>query len=302
MVKISVCVCTFKRTLGIDKLLQGLTTQKDKNVNYEIIIVDNDKNKSANSTVTKYKDKHKDINIIYDVETVQNIALARNKSVNLSSGYYIAFIDDDEIPEDTWLKELYASIKKNNADAVFGPVLPVYPPNTPNWIKKGNFFNRPEYPEGQIQKAGRAGNALVKSEWVKKYTNPFDPDYGLTGGEDSNFFSRIIKDGAKLCWAANAKVYEEVEKGRVNARWLLLRALRGGQGYADRKLEGKGFIYKTIHFLYRLLLSFFSQIIALFVFPAGYHFFIWWERKAFSNFGQFSVLFKYRYKAYKDIR
>lgn len=300
MDKISVCICTYKRNAGLQKLLQQLNDQITDGFVYEVIVVDNDKNNGADTVIKSFSDEVADGKmLIYDVEPRQNIALARNRSLSFATGNYIAFIDDDEIPIENWLFELFQALKKYNVDAVFGPVIPLYPPNTPVWIIKGGFFKKGEHQDGSLLRSGRTSNALVKKEWIDKYDDPFDELYGLTGGEDSDFFSRIRKEGARFCCAAKAKVYEEIESDRLNVNWLLLRAFRGGQGYADRKLKTKTMPYIIGYCFTRLLGAAFAQMASVFFLPGGFFRFVWWQRKVMSNLGQASVILKYRYKEYQ---
>ena len=60
----------------------------------------------------------------------------------------------------------------------------------------------------------------------------FDPALGLTGGEDTLFFLRATRAGARLVWADDAVVHEAVPAERVRPRWLLRRAYRTGSAWA----------------------------------------------------------------------
>ena len=57
----------------------------------------------------------------------------------------------------------------------------------------------------------------------------FDPEFGLTGGEDTAFFMRLSKRGCKLVWCAEAEVTEFVPESRCEVMYRLRRALRNGQ-------------------------------------------------------------------------
>ncbi len=99
----SICIATFKRPKLLDKLLESLVTQNIRSdLNLEIIVVDNDNNKSAELILKNYIDQY---NIIfkYLIEPIKNISLARNKGVANAKGEYILFIDDDEIASPNWI-------------------------------------------------------------------------------------------------------------------------------------------------------------------------------------------------------
>ena len=56
----------------------------------------------------------------------------------------------------------------------------------------------------------------------------FDPRFGLTGGEDSDFFERMIKKGRRFVWCNEAVVYEAVPVARQSRAYHLKRAMIRG--------------------------------------------------------------------------
>jgi hypothetical protein len=62
-------------------------------------------------------------------------------------------------------------------------------------------------------------------------THRFDPAFGLTGGEDTDLFARLIDAGATFLWCDEAKVYEHVPRARQRLSWLFVRHVRGGLGH-----------------------------------------------------------------------
>ncbi len=300
---VSICIISYKRPNKLSLLLECLATQSFFSLySAEIIVVDNDKNGSAKPVIEKFIRQYPNISTTYEIEHIQGISIARNRSVGLAKGEFVAFIDDDEIADQDWLLELYRGIHRYGADAVFGPVEPILPETCPEWIRRGKFFNRPHYPDGSTLITGRTGNALVRKYWLNKFKEPFDPTLRLTGGEDSDFFHRIRSQGAKLSWIKNAIVYEFVGPERLKLKWLLMRAFRGGQGHAWRHAVRGNFIGKMSHILYRLALICFSLMMVLISFPFGRHRSVWWLRKVFSNVGQLSAYLPFRYEEYNPQR
>ncbi len=129
---ISVCICTYKRPELLRRLLSELEEQQTGGLfDYSIVIVDNDMSESARQTVESYAQQSKS-SVRYYVEPEQNIALARNKAIENAHGKYIAFIDDDEFPSDTWLLNLYNAFNTYQPNGgILGPVIPYYPEGTP---------------------------------------------------------------------------------------------------------------------------------------------------------------------------
>ncbi|HFC53575.1 MAG TPA: glycosyltransferase [Gammaproteobacteria bacterium] len=244
--EVDVCVATYRRPRLLKKLLLSLLAQElDDAVSYRIVVVDNDASASARQVVMDVS-AIAEVEVIYDVEPEQNISLARNRAISLAKGDMIAFIDDDEYAEPDWLQKLLDAVENWQADAVFGPVITVYPPNTPGWIKRGGFFERARWSSGTIRPHGGTGNVLITKSAMSGMKWYFDPEYGLSGGGDTDFFSRMHNRGAKLIWCDNAVVYEEVPASRMTLRWMMLRAFRGGQSHSRVYLRHMGAKKKLI--------------------------------------------------------
>ncbi|MCZ2223140.1 MAG: glycosyltransferase, partial [Chitinophagales bacterium] len=112
----SVCIATFKRPELLRKLVQSLFDQKAiDDILLEIIIVDNDIQLSAKDIVASFTNTSF-ISISYFSQPVQNISLTRNMSLEKASGHYLAIIDDDEIADQYWIRNLIDTIEKFNAD------------------------------------------------------------------------------------------------------------------------------------------------------------------------------------------
>lgn len=196
---------------------------------YSAVIVDNDRNQSAQKIVKSFQNVAK-FPIIYLCEPEQNIALARNKAVENSRGDFIAFIDDDEYPIQRWLLNLVSTCLEYNVDGVLGPVLPHFLTEPPNWIIDSGVCERPSYPTGTNMHWDnmRTGNVLIKTEVFDNYGHRFKPEYGRSGGEDGDFFRRVCEDGAKFVWCHEAEVYETISEERLIASYYLKRSMRIG--------------------------------------------------------------------------
>jgi succinoglycan biosynthesis protein ExoM len=297
---ISVCIITYKRPAQLGILLESLVQQElPSGVSFEVVIVDNDLQASARTVVRAFRQAYPAVEVTYEVEPCQGIPLARNRSVRLSGGNFIAFIDDDEWAAPGWFAAHWKGMQTGNADALFGPVIPVLPDAAPRWIRHGNFFDRPMHANGAIVAHGRTGNALVQSHWLTRFENPFDPALRLTGGEDADFFNRIRAAGATLRWAEDALVYEAVGKERLCLRWLLMRAFRGGQGFAWRHAVDRPIPFRLYHCLYRSLLACVSLTMSVVMLPFGISRSVWWICKLFASAGQLSAYLPFRYEEYR---
>ena len=228
---ISVCICTFKRPRFLAKLLNKLQEQVTEDAfTYSIVVVDNDILRSGKDVVDLCKKTSK-VNISYYHVPEQNISLARNKSVKKANGNFIAFIDDDEFPEEFWLLNLYKAIYRFNADGILGPVKPHFEFPPQNWIIKGKLCDRKSFKTGTVIKSSkdtRTGNVLLPIKILKENETPFDPSFGRIGGGDADFFKRKMGKGYKFVWCNEACVYETVPVERQKRSYFLKRAFTRG--------------------------------------------------------------------------
>ena len=140
---ISICICTFRRQTLLRQLLEELSTQETEGLfTYSVIVVDNDASQSSKEVVDGFE-MNSSLAICYSVEPIQNIALARNKALSQAKGSFIAFIDDDELPDRDWLLRLFQVCEKYHSAGALGPVLPHFEHQPPAWVIRGGFCDRP---------------------------------------------------------------------------------------------------------------------------------------------------------------
>jgi succinoglycan biosynthesis protein ExoM len=233
---ICVCVCTFKRPELLVELLEGLARQvSDDSFTYSVVVADNDHAGSAKSVVADFV-RQSSVSVHYCIETEQSIAKTRNKAIQNSSGDYIAFIDDDEVPITTWLRALLEACLRFNADGALGPVKPKFAEDAPEWVVKGGFYDRATYPSGTVidWRKGRTGNVLFKRQLVVNESAPFRAEFRT--GEDQDFFARKISSGHTFVWCDEAVAYEAVPPIRWRRSFLFRRSMLQGSmepGTAD---------------------------------------------------------------------
>ena len=284
---ISVCICTFKRAELLADLLNELNKQITENLfDFSIVVVDNDSNGSARSVVSSAMNESP-VRMEYDIEPVQNISLARNRAVLNARGDFIAFIDDDEIPDRHWLLDLYQALRSFNVDGVLGPVLPYYKIEPPNWVIKARFYERPTYRTGFVidWRKGRTGNILLKKSMFLSTGEMFDPKFG-SGAEDQDFVRRMIQKGFVFIWCNEARAYELVPPIRWNKKFMIKRAL----------LRGKTSLARTSSPLYMVIQSAVAILAYTMALPLlllfGYHWFMQYLVKDFDHIGKILAILR----------
>jgi glycosyltransferase involved in cell wall biosynthesis len=192
-------------------------------------VVDNDARRSAWEVVASFS-QSASIPACYVCEPEQNIARARNRAIENAYGSHIAFIDDDEIPVKDWLILHYKMWKKSGASGVLGPVLPLFQNSPPSWILKARILERPEKKTGEILSwvDTRTGNVLLLRSLFKEGEHRFNEKFGR-GGEDKEFFRRMIDSGEQFVWCNEAIVREIIPASRCTRSFQIRRALLRGR-------------------------------------------------------------------------
>ena len=305
---VAVCIATYKRPLGLERLLSSLRSQrfnKFQTPDWCVIVIENDSSMPSKTLVDTFK-RDFPVPIIYNTESTRGIASTRNRAVQMAGNIdFIAFIDDDEVADPNWLDELLYIQQKYNADVVKGPVLTRFEQEEPEWVTKGRFYERPRYPTGarlEYTNIG-TGNVLIRHEWLHAVDGPFNEEMNLTGGTNTLFFAQISKLGANSISADSACVEEYQPPGRVSARWLIMRALRTGASTAIvHKMVTKRFKLITIRILksvVRIFIGIFS-LIPLSIYD-GYSGTIRSLRMIAIGCGEIGGFLGIRYQEYKNV-
>lgn len=298
---ISVCICTYKRPGLLANLLEKLQQQVTNDVfTYSAVIVDNDLNETAKSVVEAYKNKSP-FNIEYFVEPEQNISLARNRAVENAGGNFIALIDDDEYPGPNWLLHFHKTLTATKADGALGPVVPYYPAGIPKWIIKSKIWEMRSKKTGTILDwpETRTSNVFLNKKILDGEMNPFDPKFGLTGGEDQDFFKRMMRKGYRFIWCNEAEVFEIIPPERWARSFYLKKYLQMG-GHTGELAKKWPFQIKCKWSIKSILAIIFYCLSLPFSFLLGHHIFMKCLLKGLYFFGWFAAflwrpIIKFRY-------
>ena len=172
--------------------------------------------------------------------------MTRNKAVEEARGDFIAFIDDDEFPTPQWLLTLLTACNEYGVEGVLGPVMPYFDENTPRWIVKGGFYDRPRHPSGTrlVWDQTRTGNVLMKRRLFAEGQR-FNAEF--LAASDQEFFRKAMAKGCVFNWCNEAVVYEVIPPGRCKRSFLVRKALFKG-GFS-RRIAGSSLIPFVVSFI-----------------------------------------------------
>ena len=230
---ISICVCTYKRPL-LQSTLRSLMQQAVPcGWAIEVVIIDNDSEGSARTMVERFA-LETPFPTRYAIESRKGLSYARNRALDLAEGDWLAWLDDDERADRDWLAKLINTAQQYAADAVVGVVLPDFecPPN--KWLIAARAFEwclpKTGSPIGMSE--ARTGNAFLNAKFLNRKGLRFDNRFNTTGGEDSDFFRRLLDQGGLVVSTREAVVHEFITRERMTRRYIVRRALRVGEVYA----------------------------------------------------------------------
>lgn len=237
-IRVTVCIATYRRLSGLDRLLSSLAAVDLSglgDVTMSMIVLDNDEAASARVVVEEHASRLPDVH--YAVEAARGISRARNRLVELAlephpAPHYVAFVDDDEWVEPGWLGGFLSCAEPRVVLA--GPVLASYDERVPPWIRNGGFFDREPRPTGSDVRFAFSGNSFVPAELLSslRTATPFGEIFRRPGGEDTFFSVVLRKHGYRIRWCSTARVHEQVPVERATVRWLVRRAFNGGYDYS----------------------------------------------------------------------
>jgi succinoglycan biosynthesis protein ExoM len=299
---VSVCIATYRRGDRLEALLGDLARQTL--LPSQVVVADNDEEASARGVVERLRASGAPFRIDYAVQPQRNIAKTRNLTVAMADGDWLAFIDDDERAPQDWLRLLVDAALRYEADGVLSPVEPRLPPEAPEWIRRGRFYDFPHQPHGAQVPLNRMrfGNVLLRGTWLRAEPGPFDERYGLATGEDGDLLVRLAHQGALIVWSEEAPVFEPIEAHRLSLRWLLRRAFSGGQEFARQTVSGRyasiSWRGRCIFFARAVLQLLIAATLAVICWPVKRHWGAGWLIKAWANFGKLTAFWGGHLQAY----
>ncbi|WP_051687192.1 glycosyltransferase family 2 protein [Microbulbifer sp. HZ11] len=257
---LDIAICTYRRPRQLEHVLSSLSQMAlPDTLETQISIVDNDPNGSAESLISSLCNSFP-LRLRYYCEARRGIPCARNRAIEEAHRHgarYLVFIDDDEWVERSWLVNLVSCAFKLGGNCVVsGRVCARVPDGTSPVMAE--FYERNCYITGTRRQYCATNNVLIPIAVTQDLGLRFDESRPFAGGEDTLFFTEVVKRGIEIVFCAEAVVYEVIPRERVSVRWQSRRKYSAGTTQAVQKMAcGRGRL--------RILLSGFFQLLAAFI-------------------------------------
>lgn len=197
-VDVSVVIRTLNESKYLEDLLVGIKKQQTRGLRVEVVIVDSG---SSDNTVA-IAQKHG-----CHIESIKKSDFSFGRSLNqgcrAAAGEILVITSGHCVPcDENWLQNLCQPIQSGIAQYTYGRQLG----GADNYFSENRIFNK-YYPEqSQLPQEGffcnNANSAIHRDAWKK-----FSFDEELTGLEDMELAQRLVKDGGKVAYCADAAVY-----------------------------------------------------------------------------------------------
>jgi hypothetical protein len=217
--RVVVAIPTFRRPVGLARLLEALARLRTR-AQLSVLVADNDAETHAGFDLCRGLEGYRwpltcVIAPTRGIADVRNVLIAKALE---SCPDFVAMIDDDEWPDESWLESFLAVARQTQADVLQGSILFHKPAG---W--GGDGFDDIRRPTGPVAMLQGAGNILIRTA-ILPPAPWFDSSFALGGGEDRDFFERLSARGARFAWADYARCFGAVPQSRATLSWSLKRA------------------------------------------------------------------------------
>ncbi len=239
---ISVIVCTYNRAESLRDTLRALGMQETADgLSVEILVVDNGSTDATRRVVQEEAQGSRwTIRYLFEARVGKSHAL--NRGIREARADWLAFTDDDVLPEPSWAQALHDAGRVHPADCVGGRILPLWAQEPPAWLvghapllaSLSLLDWGPNPVVGSIHCAYRMyGANMAFRKQIVEAIGPFRADLGVTGlkrmrGEDTDFVVRAYHAGKRLAYEPGAVVHHKVPVERMRLSYL--RRLRFYEG------------------------------------------------------------------------
>lgn len=267
---ISIIICTCNRPDLLKKALISIAEQKnDGSFAVEVIVVDNSPKGTMKAAVGETFNYFNG-NLRYCMEPKRGKSYALNHGIREAKGNILAFTDDDIIADPSWLMLLSRAFDLYRCDGIGGRVLPVYPPETQQWVKDNAVqlaggvviydYDKNDFPYTNKIYPFIGANFAFKREVFEDCGN-FRTDLGPgmpAMGEDTEITERLAARGKKLYYCGNVLIWHPVDLSRLKlkhmAKWHIALGRYAAKMEIENKVKISSYFFGIPRYLFRGLI------------------------------------------------
>jgi glucosyl-dolichyl phosphate glucuronosyltransferase len=250
--EISVIISTYNRSASLKRTLDHIDQiQIPEDLNWELIVVDNNSTDDTREVVERFLTQTKTI-CRYIHECRQGLSFARNTGIQHALGEIIVFTDDDVIVDKNWIRNISEAFGKHDAACIGGKILPQWEKPCPVWLKGKllEYLALCDYGNETVRMSEPrvwGANLGIRASIFRKY-GLFNTGLGHTGGklyggEEQQYLERLLDSGERIIYCPDILVHHCIPAYRINKayfrKWISdkgeLSALQMGE-YKNRNI------------------------------------------------------------------
>jgi len=241
----TVALCTHNHADRLARTLADLEQLKAPRQPWEFLIIDNGCRDDTPELLARHAwPAEWQVRVVR--EDKLGLSNARNRAIADARGEYVIFLDDDETADPDWLCAYERLIEAYSPDAFGGRQVVLFEDARPPWLRD--------------ELLGFLGEVNRHSE-VAPLTDPYTPFYGgnfgfrrmvcecvggfdsmlgrkgvdNTGGEEVDFYRRLLKAGLKVWWTPEALIHHRIQASKLERSYFIGLHYRMGRMEAVRK-------------------------------------------------------------------
>lgn len=203
MKKVSLIVPIFNSQNYIDKCISSIVDQTYKNI--EIILINDGSTDNSMEICNKWLKLDERIKIYNN--TNHGVSYSRNFGIKKSTGYYVTFVDSDDIVSKYFIENLVTNLEKSKADCSICGIKGFYHENEINWNTPSNIQIFKENSKNKLFTlyGGFLANKMYKRDIIIKNKLQLDPEISIS--EDLLFNLNYFKYTDTVVYNSKVEYY-----------------------------------------------------------------------------------------------
>ena len=240
---LSIVICTYNRANYLAKALAGIDRLESGGMDWDAIIVDNGSSDSTLKVARQWAAADPARRRVVS-EPVRGLSRARNRGWRESAARFVAYLDDDAIPQPGWCAALTDEISRDDGGTgmIGGRIEPIWEVPRPAWLsdRMVPFLSMLDY--GEARRAlgkdeGVVGANMAIARAALEQAGGFDEQLGRRGNrlisnEEAALQHRLTALGWRAIYRPDMTVLHHAPAERVQVGWFRRRFF--WQGYSDR--------------------------------------------------------------------
>lgn len=245
----SIVICTYNRANYLAKALAGIDRLESDAADWDAIIVDNGSRDSTAKLAREWAAVDPARRRVV-TEPVPGLSRARNRGWRESAARFVAYLDDDAIPQPGWYTALAEEISRDDGGTgmIGGKIDPIWEVPRPAWLSDRMVPFLSMLDLGEARRAlgedeGVVGANMAISRTALEQAGGFDEQLGRRGGrlvsnEEAALQHRLTALGWRAIYRPDMIVMHHAPAERIQIGWFRRRFF--WQGYSDRITQQSG--------------------------------------------------------------